>query len=354
MLLVTTTDNVNEKYTMAKMMMYSFLVPLILLLNSCQPATSPMKIKKFEWNATVCAPKRFPIQLMQADLALEGDGQINLMPSAIISNGWGQFGSIELVGDDSKAMPTSLSVKWFSYVERKAYQGTFQLDSAKMQALFEDPSITPADNAKKPYEDLVVGLAPQGAVSIWLSGQGITKEVAHYTATETTVGGRDFLGSYPDIESYATDIVAGSFSPDQVEMKQVSAYDLGKWAKQYRQSYSWHWSVISRATHCDVLVQYFNGEAKYWPEQPDSLAIMHSPLPSVVTIRWKTNTGAEHATEIQLNEEEIFAAFNQLAQANEAMGLQLELNTQNGGTQMFVTNAQSVIALAKAKIKQNY
>lgn len=339
---------------MVKIMMYSFLAPFLLLLYSCQPASSPMKIEKFEWNATVCAPNRFPIQLMQADLALEAEGQINLMPSAIISNGWGQFGSMELVGDDRKAMPTSLSVKWFSYVERKAYQGTFQLDSAKILALFEAPTITPADNAKKPYEDLIIGLAPQGAVSIWLSAQGVTKEVAQYKATETTVGGRDFLGTYPDIESYATDIVAGSFSPDQVDMKQVSAYDLGKWAKQFRQPYSWHWSLISRATHCDVYVQYFNGETKYWPERPDTSAIMQSPLPRLVTIRWKAATGAEHSTEIQLNEEEIFAAFDKLAQENEAMGLQLELNTQDGGTQVFVTNSQSVIALQKAKIKQRY
>ena len=113
---------------MAKKLIINILCSLLLMLFSCNARQSTMEEQKFDWNATVCAPKSFPVELLSANIMLSDTSSMQLMPKAMIANGWGELGSVELSGKSAKAMPAELEIKWFSYVERRAYKGTFKLD----------------------------------------------------------------------------------------------------------------------------------------------------------------------------------------------------------------------------------
>ncbi|MEO6833020.1 MAG: DUF2931 family protein [Chitinophagaceae bacterium] len=339
---------------MASKLMTNPLFSLLLILFSCNPPHSTMQEQKYDWNATVCAPKAFPIELLSVHIKLSDSGGVQLMPKALIANGWGELGSTELGGDDTKAMPIEMEVKWFSYVERKGYKGTFKLDPTRFQSLFKSGLITPADDEKKSFDYIVIGLAPLGAVSIWLAGSGVEAEVAQFKATEMEVGGKEFLGSYTSIETYATDIVKKSLPSRNVQMSNVPMAEMTKWTGIYRQNYNWYWNIIATVKTNNLLADYFNGESIYWPQMPDSTTILNTPLPKQAAVDWTDSEAKKHATEFNFDETELFAAFNKLGEDNEPIGIQLEINSVDGGGQAFATTKKHVIALKKTTTKEPY
>lgn len=336
-----------------KLMINSFL-SLMLFLYSCTTPSPSMKEQKYDWNATICAPKAFPVKLLSLALKLSDSERVSLMPSSLVANGWGEGGSVELVGEGTKAMPIELEVKWFSYVERKGYKGTFKLDPTRFQTLFETGLITPADDEKKTFDYVVVGLAPLGGVSIWLAGSGVTVEVIQLKASETEVGGKEFLGSYTSIETFATDIVEKNLAAGQVQMFDVPMAEMTKWTGIYRQSFKWHWNIITTVKNNNLLADYFNGEALYWPKIPDSTTILTTPLPRQVSVDWTGLGDKKHATEFIFDETELFAAFKKLGEDDEPIGIQLEVNSVDGGGRAFATTKKHLIALSKTTTKQSY
>jgi hypothetical protein len=343
-------DSVNARSTMVKFSVMHLIVSLLLLLGSC--ATPQKKdMQQFEWQPTTCAPKAFPVRLLSASLHLADGAELEIQPKSLIANGWGEIGAVSLIGEDMKALPATLDLQWFSYVERKCYGGNFKLDQAKLADVFKKKLTAPATDAKADFTHLVIGLAPKGGVSIWLSGEGVTEEIGHLTAAEVKVDMQSIIGAYPDVEAYAKDVIAKNLPEGQVSLSNVSDDDLMKWAGRYRRDYRWHWDVTSTAPLGGLLAHYFNGEACYWPQAPAKTTSFTQPLPDGVNVRWKTNGNAGSAT-LLFDDAELFAAFDKLGGPAQEAGIMLEVNRVSGTVKAFVQDAGAIVELKKTRMDE--
>ncbi|MGD9202733.1 MAG: DUF2931 family protein, partial [Chitinispirillia bacterium] len=154
-------------------------IPLIILLIVVLIFTFILGIRninRFDWLATECAHERFPIEIVSGDFIFK-DGSSFYIPDGYISyKGWGKEGATHIAGADLKPIPAKLYIHWFSYAENKFYEGTFDLPHDKILTLFRE-GIQDVGHGRQTYQSIIVGLAPEGEVSVFLSGIGATVEV---------------------------------------------------------------------------------------------------------------------------------------------------------------------------------
>lgn len=110
---------------------------LNICIVSCQHNLAKLKMEKYYWLPTECAPKNYPARIYSGYLVYEG-GSVYVPSSAFINNGWGEIGSTHAVGDDFKPVPYRLDLTWFSYTESKFYTGSFELPKEKISQLFQE------------------------------------------------------------------------------------------------------------------------------------------------------------------------------------------------------------------------
>lgn len=333
---------------MAKHSIMQMFVALLLLTSNC---ASPRKIKmqKFEWQPTTSAPKEYPVRLLSASLHLADGELLGILPRALIANGWGEIGAVSLIGEDLKTLPAELELRWFSYTERKCYGGRFKLNQGKLAETFQKKLIAPATDAAAAFTHLVIGLAPKGGISIWLSGEGVTEEISHFTAAEVQVDMQGIIGTYPNVEVYAKDVIAQNLPTDSVRLSGHTADDLMKWSGRYRQDYRWHWEITATAPTRGVWAHYFNGEAYYWPQTPEEATSFTHPLPDAITVRWDSSSSDSESATLRFDDAELFAAFDKLGGAGKEAGILIEINRVTGTGKAFVQNETSIIELKNTR-----
>ncbi len=141
------------------------LSTLLLLLTGCNNAMSKNSTT-FEWFASESAPDHYPMEIIQGTFIYHGEAEQGLyIPSGgTLSAGWGESISNHVVGDKLKPLPDRLKIIFFSYAEKQFYQGEFTLPYEKILAVFREGGL-----ANK-YDKIIVGIAPGGAVAVWLKG----------------------------------------------------------------------------------------------------------------------------------------------------------------------------------------
>ena len=144
---------------------------LIVIMLSFYIISSQGKklMSKYRWYPTESAPKLYPIEIVKDDLIFSDGSSIYIPDHKIVSNGWGETNFTYISGDDIKAIPVQLDISWFSYVENKFFSGSFTLSYDEILSRFEKGIISPVNGDKTTYNRIIVGLAPEGEVSVWLT-----------------------------------------------------------------------------------------------------------------------------------------------------------------------------------------
>lgn len=149
----------------------------VLLLYGCNSAMTK-NVTKFEWDATESAPKRYPMEIIQGDFIYHGEKERGLyIPSGgTLTKGWGEPISSHTTSEDYKPLPDRLKIYFFSYAEKQFYKGEFDLPYDEMIAMFRK---SVEDNKDKPYPvfSIMAGIAPGGAVAVWVITLDYYKEV---------------------------------------------------------------------------------------------------------------------------------------------------------------------------------
>jgi len=78
------------------------------------------------------------------------------------------IGSTHVVGEDFKALPDRLDIRFFSYAENKMYYGSFDLPYEKILTIFKTG--VEADKETSTFRYLIADIAPSGTVAVWASG----------------------------------------------------------------------------------------------------------------------------------------------------------------------------------------
>ena len=125
--------------------------------------------KTFDWLATECAPKNYPMEIIDGTFFYHKQEHGLYIPSGgTICEGWGTMISSHIVGEDLKPLPDRLQITFFSYMEDAFYKGEFELPYDKIVEMFETGYYSPEEEGETTYQRIMCGVAPGGTVAVWL------------------------------------------------------------------------------------------------------------------------------------------------------------------------------------------
>lgn len=155
-----------------------------------------VKTEKFEWLVNVGADLTAPMEVVHGSFT-DSKGESQWIPSGeyLGNNRWEDGGGIYVVGDEKKRIPERMNITWFSYAEDKFYTGDFELPQKKIYDLFKKDYGTyinyDGTESKNKYNTFKLGIAPQGLVTLWISGCAVI-EIDTYQAHETQINWNAF------------------------------------------------------------------------------------------------------------------------------------------------------------------
>lgn len=293
---------------------------------------------RFDWLVTECAPAGFPARIVGGDLFFEDGSSLYIPARRVVNNGWGATGSIHIAGDDLKPAPVRLEVTWLSYTEDRFYRGAFDLPASLLLALFRSGLPSPRDGRHITYDRVVVGVAPGGAVSVWMGAQRVVTEVAVFRASEADVPWEGVLGD-PDM-SRAAHVAAILEETRTLRSRHLLAEApelLERWSL-YPCRARWSARPEPGSPVRAIWIHGFNGEVEWVDvasrDRDSSPGLATRAVPRVLIPHWTHSTGLQMTTEIRLDEVETFAAFAALSE--EARGLPLVLLAGTHGAALAV------------------
>lgn len=156
-----------------KTLLSSGLTGLFIFLTGCGGAMSK-NATEFYWNATESAPAHYPMEIIRGTFYYKGQDHGLYIPSGgTLYAGWGVANSAHVTGQRNKPLPDRVEIIFYSYTEKQFYKGNFELPYERILSMFRQAN---AEEPKDPYYNgIMVGIAPGGAVSVWLEGYRITE-----------------------------------------------------------------------------------------------------------------------------------------------------------------------------------
>lgn len=329
-----------------------------------------MAADEYKWLPTACADYNYPMQITDGKFIFKSKDFVHIPDKKIISNGWGEAGSIYMIGEHLKPIPEKMMISWFSYTENKFYSGVFDLPYEKIKLLFENGFIDPVDGKKATYDMIMVGLAPEGEVSVWLTG-GITTEVGNFQAGQANINWSEILDN-PDVsrENYIQDILEDELGKDKLAYldkrdiphspwrtpEEIAKLGMrqGLW-KAYRQRYSWEPVIAGISKPSRMWIKSFNGENYYIDFPVNKFKQEALALPRRIKINWVSPSGGKFTASIIFDEQEIFRAFQKLKKYNakEVLKLQIEIGDKLPTVGAALKNSEFILKLDSGKIKIN-
>lgn len=291
-------------------------------------------MKKFDWQATESAPKDYLMEILSGSLVYQdGSGSLYVPDGVELNNGWGKGRSSHIVGPDLKPLPDRLRIKFFSFAEDKFYEGDFDLPFQTILDLFQKGFYSPNQEKDITYDNIVVGVAPGGAVAVWLWGYEKITEVFFGQAKKVDVDWKHFTnGSDMPREEYIRLSLEDALEPQQLQYLNKNGIPAGLWSS-YRTRYDWKPVFINMPLRDDRIriINYFNGEQDYinYPLDDEVVASTRA-IPCFLTFIWEYAPGKGRLFEMTFNEEEIFQAFKDLGSDNEPLFLEMRMEKNDG------------------------
>jgi len=149
------------------------LLLLFAIFASCKSK------EKFDWDAGISGPKHYPSGAPSVSYFYKGEDLAGASTGTGADQGWGITSGGFTGGDDFKAVPDSVYVKWVCSADDLLYKGGFKLPREKMLQLFKKGAIDLFGD-QNDYTVIVAGMAPGGNVCIWMHAGTILTEVAKF------------------------------------------------------------------------------------------------------------------------------------------------------------------------------
>ncbi len=323
--------------------------------NTSTTESKTQMTKKFKWRPTECAPKHYPVSIYQGDFITEDNEYFMVPKGGTVSNGWGSSGSVWSVGPDIKPVPVRLKIIWISYTENQFYFGDFELPKQKMIDLFEEGFINTRNNKHETYNNIAVGLAPGGAVSVWLIGGGHTAEIGHYQATKTEVSMADFKpNAIISLEEYIQSRKK-EFSKETKQVIAEQGIPIGKWSN-YTKRFLWKPKITHQEEFkLDVFSNdFYNGESfNALIDNPILQRFENYPPPKEVFLRWYSKLNYKFGCTVYFDETEIWEAFKKIYKNPDTKQAELLLNIDkyNSNLSIKLASEKDTIDIKKATVK---
>ena len=320
---------------------------LLLILTWCSNVMSD-NVTKFEWDSTESAPKLYPMKIIKGEFMYKGeiDRGLYIPSGGTLVDGWGNPVSSHVTGDKYKPLPDRLKITFFSNAENQFYQGEFKLPYDNILALFKEGVEM---NQEYPvYSSIMAGIAPGGAVSVWVIGSGDYKEVFFGQAEKIDLDpGSAFalpFESEADADAYITKQLVNVLEPEQIASLKKNGIPFGLWAR-YRNLYKWE-PVLSKEfdlTYVDF--EYLNGERN------EISGMVERPVPKEVAFKTIIDN-KRRIFIVKFDEFEIMDAFEKLGSNNQKVYLEFEPRLPRDVTKVRIYNDKESIELKEYKSKK--
>ncbi len=299
---------------------------------------------KFHWLAQESAPREFPMRVINGTFYYHNqDDGLYVPTAASITPGWGNGRSVHVVGDDYKALPDRLDIRFFSFWENKLYHGNFDLPYDKILALFKEG--VERDKERPIFKKIIVGLAPGGLVAVWVGGRE-TREVFFGQAVPYEADIYTPLGSLIEnrkeyAESYLQDL-----PPEVYQKIKKEGIPFGLWEK-YRKTYPWNFAFTPGKQINSFGVSFFNGESQRiaTPIQPEHNA---KPIPLSVSFTSEfPSDKTKYVYSIGFDFEETSDVMKQLSANGKEVTLIIDPRLPKNTTRISLSNDEETIELKK-------
>lgn len=327
------------------------LLALVMLvaLPGCvrKEGSTPM----FEWLPTESAPKRFPIRLLRGDLFFVDGKSIYVPDSRDVANGWGARGSTHIVGDELKPVPVRLEVEWFSYTEDRFYQGAFNLPADAMTALFKAGVTDPRTGRPLGFERIIVGVAPEGLVSVWMAAGAEVVEVAAFTAPHASLPWKRVIDN-PKLSrgDFIRQVLKVRLGDEGLARFDREGVPKGLY-QGYRVQYLWGPQISGDGTPTGLWIRSFNGENAYIGQAGSAIPRDSRPVPAEMMLDWTMPGGMPLSAKITFDEAEVFAAFAKLSRGDATHQLAVEIEVAGQTASVSLRDDKYILPLQKAHIE---
>jgi hypothetical protein len=336
---------------MVKLLKIILLLLITLMSIRILLAEGRSKMDRYEWLPTESAYKRFPMSIVKGNLIFNDGASLYIPNRKIINNGWGEIGSIHVVGERLKLLPTQIEISWFSYAEDKFYSGVFDLPFDKINNLFKTGMQSPITGRKTTYENIIVGVAPAGNISIWLMADGDVLLVASFKAKEAKMDWKSITkNDRIPRNTYIDYVLNDSLSKEQVSDLKLHGVPYDK-LEAYEKQYSWTPEVIgSKPVHS--WLKTYNGEREFVDFIKKNNRNLRS-VPKHIDILWQDQFGKRYTGDITFDENEILLAYQKLSAGQEGheMKLQIEINEKSYDINVSLKDSKYILQLKKAVVK---
>ncbi len=301
-----------------------------------------------EWYPSACAPLNAPIEIISAQFLTRDQRPVRIPAGGAVNNGWGAAGPVAIVEPLLKSLPERLELSWFSYAENTFYQGDFALDAERLDALMEAGYLSPVTGKQATFDRILVGMAPGGAVALWLQGEQTSREAGFFLASERDMGWSSFSPLSANRGEQVQAMLETLLDKEALAAALLSARaGDGRWQDAYRAHWSWSPKLISRGRLGSLQIRYFNGERRQLA--PERLPAEH-PLPAQLDLYWANPDGLSYGATIRFDFSEISGAFTQLAPGGPVQ-LNLEVDTLAASVGVFLQTATEAYTFRRVSVR---
>ena len=310
---------------------------------------------EFEWFASESGPEHYPMEIRDGVFFYKGQTNGLYIPNgATLYGGWGKKRSHHVTFPKLKPLPDRMEVYFYSYAESEFYHGKFDLPYDKILSMFRQGY---EESPEKPYySDIIVGVAPGGAVSVWLGGFRQT-EIFFGQAEKVLLNpseGFDLpLESKREADEYAHQILVDSLTPEELASLKKEGIPFGLWAR-YRKTYKWRVTYKNglEPFKNEIYVHFLNGEYAPMPKNfSEDISNKPKPLPRFIGFAAPTAAGRNLVFEITFDDVEILQNFEKLGAKGEQVTIEIEPRAPQEATIIRIFNDKESIELKKATVK---
>jgi len=337
---------------MHKKIWQNSITTFLLFMTGCTNAMSK-STTKFEWEATESAPKHYPMEIIKGTLIFQGEAEKGLyIPSGgTLTAGWGRAISAHSSGDNPLPLPDRLKIIFFSYGEKQFYKGEFELPYEKILTLFREGVAANKENPT--YRRIMVGVAPGGAVAVWVKGVQTT-EVFFGEAQKVVLNPGVAFGlpfeSEEQKDAYLAKQLVNVLNQEELDSLKKDGIPFGLWSR-YRNLYQWIPTFTDGHSSEQYSVISINGENKRVNSftNKEELNEMR-PVPINIGFHTMMN-GEKYVYIVNFDEVEMMEAFEKLGANRQMVRIEFDPQLPRSHTKIRLYNDKESIELKKFKIK---
>lgn len=347
---------VFKNTTLLKLLVFIIQVVFIGQVTGTTMSSS----KKYHYQASESAPSNFPMQIVSGSLIYQNDGGSLYVPNmVIVANGWGEWRSSHVLDNDGYPLPKKLKITFFSFTENKFYQDEFDLPYDLISNLFSEGFYSLNQEEQISFDRFIVGTAPGGIVSVWISAYDRRIEVFQGKAKEID-GDWSWILDNPEVlrDEYINEVIDyEQRTPEAKAEFEKNGIPFGKWEMYHKSRYFWQPVLTSMNLRDDIIkfIGFFNGEKDYLnvplKDYHQGLALA---VPEKISFIWSRTAYLvdDLSIEVFFNEKEIFKAFETLKKENKVMKMEFRMEPENNyDFTIWLQTDKKSIELKKTKIK---